>query len=47
MGIILYIEICLYLFIQDTPKYPVFFYFTGKNALKYPRRIRKTPVAIA
>jgi hypothetical protein len=38
-------QLCLYSYMQDTPKYPVFFYFIGENALKYPRRIRKTPVA--
>jgi hypothetical protein len=38
-------QLCTYSYIQDTPKYPVFVYYIGENALKYPRRIRKTPVA--
>jgi hypothetical protein len=38
-------QLCLYSYMQDTAEYPVFFYSIGANALKYPRRIRKTPVA--
>lgn len=38
----LFIQLCLYLVIWDTAKYPFFFSFASGNALKYPRRIRQT-----
>jgi len=38
-------QLCLYSYMQDTAEYPVFFYYTGENAVKYPRRIRKIPFA--